>query len=96
VVIQFVDDNIEKALSRLYQITIVAPRQLLPVTSWIATSMIFYTDGSLMDGYAEFAILWTEEGGFCCRILSPARIFTVKLIALFVTLRHIGEVNQLP
>jgi hypothetical protein len=56
-----------------------------------ATSMVFYTNGSLIDGYAGFAFHWTEEGGFGYKIPSLAGIFTAELSVLFVTLRHIGE-----
>jgi hypothetical protein len=54
----------------------------------------FFMDGSLMDVCAGFAIHWTGEGGFGYEISSPADVFTVELTALFVTLRHIGEVIQ--
>jgi hypothetical protein len=50
----------------------------------------------LIDGCAGFACHWTEEGGFGYQISSPAGIFTAELTALFVTLRHIGEVIQPP
>jgi hypothetical protein len=50
----------------------------------------------LIDGCAGFACHRTEEGGFGYKISSPAGIFTAELTALFVTLRHIGEVIQPP
>jgi hypothetical protein len=62
---------------------------------YYAASMVFYTDGYLIDGCAGFAFHRTGEGvGY--KISSPAGIFTAELTTLFVTLRHIGEVIQLP
>jgi hypothetical protein len=54
------------------------------VTTSYAASMDFYTDDSLIDGCAGFTF--------------PAGIFTAELMltALFVTLRHNGEVIQPP
>jgi hypothetical protein len=73
----------EKALSGIQTsvYSVAASRELLTVTSWNATSIVFYTDGSLIDGGAGFAIHLTEKGGFGFKITSPASIFTVKLIA---------------
>jgi hypothetical protein len=70
--------------------SVVAPRELLTVTDRYAASMVFYTDGSLIDGFAWFAFHRTGGGGFRYKISSPAGIFT----AFFVTLRHYGEVIQ--
>jgi hypothetical protein len=53
-------------------------------------------DGSLINGCAGFAFHRTREGGFGYMISSLTDIFTAKLTALFVTLRHIGEVIQPP
>jgi hypothetical protein len=61
--------------------SVVAPRELLTVR--YAASMIFYTDGFLIDGRAGFAF-------------SPAGIFTAELTALFETLHHIEKVIQPP
>jgi hypothetical protein len=58
--------------------------------------MVSYMNGCLIDGCAMFAFHRTGEGGFGNNILSPAGIFTAMLPALFVTLRHIVEVIQLP
>jgi hypothetical protein len=78
--------------------SVVAPRELLTrmVTTRYATSMIFYGDGSLIDGCAGFAFHRTGESGFGYKISSPAGIFTVKLAVLFLILRHIEEVIQQP
>jgi hypothetical protein len=93
-----VGDHMEVALSGVQasMYTVVARRELLTVTTRYATSMIFYTDGSFIDGYAGFAFHRTGEGGFGYNISSPAGIFTAELTALLVTLRHIGEVIQPP
>jgi hypothetical protein len=52
------------------------------VISRYTTSMVFYTDGSLIDGCAGFAI---HQTGFGHYISSPAAMFTAQLI---------GEVTQ--
>jgi hypothetical protein len=65
------------------------------VTARHAASMVFYTDGFLIDGCAGFAFR-TGEGGFGYKTSSPAGIFTAEVTALFVTLRNIGEVIQPP
>jgi hypothetical protein len=66
----------------------VTPRELLTVNFRYATTMVFYTNGSLIDGYAYagFAFHWTEGGGFGYKIPSLAGIFTAELSVLFVTL----------
>jgi hypothetical protein len=68
--------------------SVVAPRELLTVTAWYVTSIVFKTDGSLIDGCAGFAIHRTEEDGFGYKLSSPAGVFTAELTALFVTLQH--------
>jgi hypothetical protein len=49
----FVGDHMEEALSRVQasMYSVLAPRELLMVTAKYATSMVFYTDGSLIDFY---------------------------------------------
>jgi hypothetical protein len=76
--------------------SVVAPRELLTVTPRYAASMVFCMDGSLIDECAGFAFHRTWEGGFGYNISSPDGIFTEKFTALFVTLRHIGEVIHPP
>jgi hypothetical protein len=76
--------------------SVVAPRELLMVTTRYATSMIFYGDGSLIDRCAGFAFHRTGESGFEYKISIPAGIFTVKLTVLFMILRHIEEFIQQP
>jgi hypothetical protein len=76
--------------------SVVAPRELLMVTTRYAASMVFYTDGSFIDRCAGFAFHRTEEGGFGYKISSSAGIFTEELTALFASLRHIGNVIQHP
>jgi hypothetical protein len=70
--------------------SVVAPRQLLTVTTRYAASIVFYTDGSLINGCEGFAF------HFGYKIPIPAGIFTAELTALFVTLRHIVEFIQSP
>jgi ribonuclease HI len=94
----FVGDHIERTLSGVQTSMhlVVAPRENFTATAGYAESMIFYTDGSLIDGCARFAFHRTGEGGFGYQISSPAGIFTAELTALLVPLRHIGEAIQLP
>jgi hypothetical protein len=54
------------------------------VTTRYTASMVFYTDGSLIDGCAGFAFHRTGEDGFGYKISSPAGIFTAELTALFI------------
>jgi hypothetical protein len=80
---------------------VVAPRELLTVTARYVASMVFYTDGSLIDWCAGFAFHRTGEGGFeyKVKVSIPAGIFAAELTeqyTLFVTLRHIGKVIQPP
>jgi hypothetical protein len=76
--------------------SVVVPRELLTVTARYTASIISYTEGSLIDGCIGFAFHRTGDGGFGYKISSPVFIFTAELTALFVTLRHIGEVIQPP
>jgi hypothetical protein len=67
------------------------PRELLSVSSGYDPSCIFYTDGSLIEGFAGFAGFSVHQmgvGGFGHKIQSPAGVFTAKLSALFTALRH--------
>jgi hypothetical protein len=66
--------------------SVLAPRELLTVTAKYSASMVFYTEGFLIDGCAGFAFHRTGEGGFGYKISSLAAIFTAELTALFVTL----------
>jgi hypothetical protein len=71
----FLYDPMKKALSgvQVSMYSVVAPRELLTVTSRNATSMVFFTDGSLIDSRcAGFAIHRTEEGDLGYKISSPA------------------------
>jgi hypothetical protein len=75
----------------MYQL--VAPRELLTVTFGYGASLIFYTDGSLIEGCAGFAVdQMMSVGGFTHKILSPSGVFTAELSALFTALRHNVEV----
>jgi hypothetical protein len=50
----------------------VAPRELLTVVSGYGPSCIFYTDGSLTEGCASFAVHQMGVGGFGHKIQSSA------------------------
>jgi uncharacterized protein CbrC (UPF0167 family) len=83
-----VGDHIEEALSRVQtsMYSVMASRKLLAVTTTYAASMVFYTDGSLIDKFAGFAFHRTGEDWY----------FYCGAYCLFVALIHIGEVIQLP
>jgi hypothetical protein len=76
----FVEDHMERALSgfQTSMYSVVAPRELLPVTARYATSMDFYTDGSSIERCAGFSTHQTEKGGFGYKLLSLAGIFTAE------------------
>jgi ribonuclease HI len=57
---------------------------------------IFYTDGSLIEGCAGFAVHQMGVDGFGHKIPTPAGVFTGELSALFTALRHIPEVIRPP
>jgi hypothetical protein len=71
---------------------LVAPRELLTVTSGYGASCIFYSDGSLIEGCAGFVVHKMGGGGLRNKNLSPAGDFTAELSDLFTALRHIVEV----
>jgi hypothetical protein len=52
--------------------SLVAPRELLTVTSAYGASCIFNTDGSLIEGCAGFAVHQMGVGGFGHKI--PSRL----------------------
>jgi hypothetical protein len=53
-----VDEHMEKKLANIQgaMYSLVAPRERLTVTSGYGSSCIFYTDGSLIEGSAGFAV----------------------------------------
>jgi hypothetical protein len=59
---------------------VVAPQELLTVTSRYATSMVFHTDGSLIYEFAGFDIHRTEESDFGNKITSLAGILLRSLL----------------
>jgi hypothetical protein len=87
----FVGDHMEVTFSGVQasMYSVVAPGELLTVTTR-------YTGGSLIYRCAGFTFYRTGEGGFGYKRSSPNGMFTAELTALFVTLRHIGEVIQPP
>jgi hypothetical protein len=74
----------------------VEPRGLLTVTSGYGPSCIFFTDGSLIEGCAGFAVHHMSVSVFGRKIQSSAGAFTAELSALFTALRHIAGVKRLP
>jgi hypothetical protein len=82
-----VDGQLGKKLANVQEAmySLVAPRELLTVTSKYGASCIFYTDGSLIEGCAGV-------GGFGQKFSSPPGVFTAELSALLTALRHIAEV----
>jgi hypothetical protein len=62
----------------------------LDVRVWYVV-VFFYTDGSLIEECAGFAVQM-GVGGFGHKIQSPASVFTAELSALFTAVRHIAEV----
>jgi ribonuclease HI len=89
-----VDEHMEKKLANIQgaMYSLVAPRELMLVTSEYGASCIFYTDGSLIEGCVSFAVHQMGVSEFGHKIPSPAGVFTVELSTLFTALRHIAEV----
>jgi hypothetical protein len=75
-----VDGHMEKKLNNVQEAmySLVAPHELLTVTSGYGASCIFYTDGSLIEGCAGFAVLQMDVGGFGHKIQSLAGVFTAE------------------
>jgi hypothetical protein len=80
-----VDGHTEKKLANVQEA--MYPRKILTVTSVYGASCIFYTDDSLIEGFAGFAVHQMGVGGLGHKILSPAGVFTAELSALFTALR---------
>jgi hypothetical protein len=72
-----VDGHIKKILASVQEAmySLVAPRELLTVTSGYRASCLFYTDGSLIEFQMGVA-------GFEYKILSPTGVFTADLSLL--------------
>jgi hypothetical protein len=58
----------------------------LVVTSEYVESAVFYTNGSLIEGSAGFAIHQTGVGGFGFKLSSSAGVFSAELSALCMAL----------
>jgi hypothetical protein len=69
-----VDGFMEKKLVNVQEVMylLVAPRELLTVVSGYGPSCIFYTDGSLIERCAGFAVHQMGVGGFGHKIQSSA------------------------
>jgi hypothetical protein len=90
--------HMENALAgdRHTMYALVAPRELSVVTSEYVESAVCYTDGSLIEGSAGFAIHRTEISRFGFKLSSLAGVLSAKLSTLFMALQHIREVIQPP
>jgi hypothetical protein len=78
---------------------VVAPRELLTVTSRYAKSMVFCMDDLLIDGCVGLAIhrsehVNSEDGGSNNKKLSLAAFFTAEFTALFVTLERLFSLRR--
>jgi hypothetical protein len=64
--IPLVSGHMEKKLANVQvaMYSLLAPRDLLTVTSGYGASCIFYTDGSLIEGCVGFAVHQMGVGGF--------------------------------
>jgi hypothetical protein len=58
---------------------------LFPLTN------LFYTDGSLMDGVAGFAVHHSMDCNIGFRMRGPASVFTAELAAIRMAMDHIIE-----
>jgi hypothetical protein len=93
-----VDVHMENALAGVQDTMylLVAPRELSVMQSEYVESALFYTDGSLIESNAGFAIHQTGVDGFRFKLSSPAGVFSAELSALFMALRHMREIIQPP
>jgi hypothetical protein len=69
---------------------------ILTVTSGYGQSCICYSDGSLIEGCAGFAVYQMGVSAFGHEIEGSAGVFTAVLSVLFTALRHIPEVIRPP
>jgi hypothetical protein len=83
-----VDQQLEKNLATV--------QEAMTVTSGYGASCIFYTDGSLIEGYVGFAVHQVGGGGLGHEILSSTGVFSAEVSTLFTALRHIVEVIRPP
>jgi hypothetical protein len=67
--------NVQEAMNSL-----VVPQELLTVTSGYGPLCIFYTDSSLIEGCAGFAVHQMGVGGFGHKIQSPAGVSLLSLV----------------
>jgi hypothetical protein len=86
-----VNRHMEVALSGVHAdiYPIVARLELRAGIALIAPSNLFYTDGSLMDGVAGFAVHHSIGCNIGFRMRESARVFTVKLTAIHMAMDHI-------
>jgi ribonuclease HI len=68
---------------------VVAPLELRTVIALFSPSNLFYTDGSLMDGVAGFAVHHSMNCNIGFRMRGSASVFTVELAAIRMDMDHI-------
>jgi hypothetical protein len=68
---------------------IVAPLELRTGIALFSPSNLFYTDGSLMDGVAGFAVYHSTDCNIGFWMRRPTSVFTVELAAIRMAMDHI-------
>jgi hypothetical protein len=70
---------------------IIASLELRAGIALFSPSNLFYTDGSLMDGVAGFAVHHMMDCNIGFRMRGPASVFTAELAAIRMTMDHIEK-----
>jgi hypothetical protein len=73
---------------------IVAPLELRASIALFSPSNLFYTDGSLVDGVAAFAVHRSIDCNIGFQMRGPASVFTAELAAICMAKDHIE--NEAP
>jgi hypothetical protein len=68
---------------------IVAPLELRTGIALFSPSNLFYTDGSLIDGVAGFAVHHSIDCNIGFRMRGPASVFMAELAAIRMAMDHI-------
>jgi hypothetical protein len=84
------DGHMEKKLANVQEVmySLSAPHELLTVTSGYGESCIFYTDGSLNEDCAGFAVHQMGVGGFRHIIRSKVQLVFSLLRLVFCSLHY--------
>jgi hypothetical protein len=67
---------------------IVAPLELRAGIALFSPPNLFYTDGSLMDGVAGFAVHYSIDYNIGFRMRGPASVFTAELAAIRMVMAY--------